>query len=245
MTNKIEISKSVNQLMDYAFQGKEIERGHNTTGHKCVNKNDKKIAKEENASILYGEILPEGLEKALDDDHLSVKNAVTVCDLGSGLGKNILRIWLKYKHIMRATGVELSKQRYLLGEKAILRLLEKYKEFTRIEYKSGRLIKIADSKGRIFSLKCENLFTCSQIYMADIIICNTDFPKKLINPLTKFLEKSKKKCKIMSYLKLASSGKLQQMKINKSKNDVFLASWNKVSKGHHFYLWEHVKKCKN
>lgn len=60
-------------------------------GHECVTQQDISLADECKSSLLYGEVLPDGVAKMLDADHLDAANATCLVDLGAGTGKLALQ----------------------------------------------------------------------------------------------------------------------------------------------------------
>ncbi|GAB5365770.1 hypothetical protein AAMO2058_001086700 [Amorphochlora amoebiformis] len=71
-------------------------------------------------SLLYGEILPEGIMKALD--LLGADNATSLLDVGSGRGTLAFFTFLCYPQITNITGVEISESRFSLCTKAMKRI---------------------------------------------------------------------------------------------------------------------------
>jgi hypothetical protein len=63
------------------------EVGHGLAGHRCVTPEELEAAHAQQSSLLYGELLPAGVQRALDDGHLQCASAATLVDLGSGVGK--------------------------------------------------------------------------------------------------------------------------------------------------------------
>ena len=63
-------------------------------------------------SLLYGEILPRGIDKCMDINHLDGENCRQLVDLGSGIGKLIVQTFLQFKNIKNVYGIELSEGRY-------------------------------------------------------------------------------------------------------------------------------------
>lgn len=59
------------------------ETGHKTRGHTCLTPEDKDCSKSIKGSLLYGELLPRGLNKALGAKHLNAATARSLFDLGS------------------------------------------------------------------------------------------------------------------------------------------------------------------
>eukprot|EP00954_Amorphochlora_amoebiformis_P020658 1340960-Amorphochlora_amoeboformis.AAC.1 len=68
----------------------------------------------------YGEILPEGIMKALD--LLGADNATSLLDVGSGRGTLAFFTFLCYPQITNITGVEISESRFSLCTKAMKRI---------------------------------------------------------------------------------------------------------------------------
>mmetsp|Transcript_5935 Transcript_5935/g.14374 ORF Transcript_5935/g.14374 Transcript_5935/m.14374 type:complete len:260 (-) Transcript_5935:369-1148(-) len=71
-------------------------------------------------SLLYGEILPEGIAKALD--LLGAEHATSLLDVGSGRGTLAFFTYLCYPQITNITGVEISDSRFNLCVKAMKRI---------------------------------------------------------------------------------------------------------------------------
>mmetsp|Transcript_27615 Transcript_27615/g.53656 ORF Transcript_27615/g.53656 Transcript_27615/m.53656 type:complete len:200 (-) Transcript_27615:830-1429(-) len=71
-------------------------------------------------SLLYGEILPEGIVKAMD--LLGAENATSLLDVGSGRGTLAFFTFLCYPQITQITGVEISEARFNLCTKAMKRI---------------------------------------------------------------------------------------------------------------------------
>jgi len=242
----------LDETMAKIYDSQEIESGWETRGHNCLNKEDKKIEKAKKCSLLYGEIHPEGLNRAVDEDHLDITTKKTVYDLGMGTGKSIIRLFLEYKNITRAVGVELSLSRFNIAERAVIKLHnENKKKYKICRHTPNELIQIRETIGfgkyRNLILKCGDLFDEKGIGKADAIIFNTDIPNELYSKLYNYFLQVKKGCVIMSYLDLnhdcfpeKDNNILKQFNINKNvKRDVFVTSWSKS--GHHFFFWERIK----
>ena len=58
------------------------ELGHKTAGHLVVTEADKSAAAEAHCSLLYGELLPRGVNRAMAPSHMHAAAAKTVFDLG-------------------------------------------------------------------------------------------------------------------------------------------------------------------
>ena len=90
------------------------ETGHKTKGHTCVTDMDRDNAKNNNGSLLYGELLPRGANKAFGPTHLHAADARALFDLGMGAGKVAVQAFVQYRNLDYVYGVELSAGRCVL-----------------------------------------------------------------------------------------------------------------------------------
>ncbi len=223
--------------------GNVVETGTETKGHLCVKQKEEEDAEIKQANLLYGELLPQGLRRSLDKKHLNGKNAKIVFDLGMGIGKNVVMIFLEHPNIACVIGIELSSSRYKLAEEYVHKLVDKYSKHLRItEYKSGKITKISDLCGRRLEIICGNLFDeLPRICLADIILFNVEIPVPLYTKLYDFFKEAKKGCRIMSYLNLKNlfdtmkqESIVEQLEVNKE-DDLIQTSWS--SEGCHMFMW--------
>ncbi|CAM9659186.1 unnamed protein product, partial [Heterosigma akashiwo] len=115
-------------VLQKVYEGRAQETGHKTAGHLCVTEEDRALAKQSKGSLLYGELLPRGVNKALGRGCLNAADARVVYDLGMGLGKVAMQAFLQFPHLARVYGVELSKARYELAALALRRLVALFPE---------------------------------------------------------------------------------------------------------------------
>ncbi|CAN0171551.1 unnamed protein product [Ectocarpus sp. 6 AP-2014] len=111
-------------LLHRAYGCRVQETGHKTVGHTCVTDRDKVAAREVKGSLLYGELLPRGVNKAMGPRHLNAAKASTIYDLGMGTGKVAMQVFLQFPNLTRVYGIELSQARFELGEAALFALME-------------------------------------------------------------------------------------------------------------------------
>lgn len=81
------ISPEILSILDDAYGHRVSELGYETEGHLCLTEDDLAVAKTSHSSLLYGEVLPHGVVKMLDEEHLRAEQARRLFDLGSGTGK--------------------------------------------------------------------------------------------------------------------------------------------------------------
>lgn len=139
-------------IMHEAYGYKIQETGHKTQGHLCVTDSDRALAEDAHSSLLYGELLPRGINKALGALRLRGAEAAVVYELGMGIGKVAMQIFLQFSstseggegrgselspeepgreggrtrkrktRLRRVYGVELSSARFVMAEAAAHRL---------------------------------------------------------------------------------------------------------------------------
>ena len=103
---------------------------HNKVGFGCLTSEDRQLEQRSHSSLLFGEVLFSGVTKLMDCMHLdgrreaSAGGGVSVVDLGSGVGKLCLQVWLQYEWVQRVEGVELAVSRFGLGRQALLELVK-------------------------------------------------------------------------------------------------------------------------
>jgi hypothetical protein len=69
------------------------------------------MAKDAKSSLLYGELLPRGINKAMCSPRLGGERASVVYELGMGIGKVAVQVFLQFRNLTRVLGVELSVAR--------------------------------------------------------------------------------------------------------------------------------------
>jgi Histone methylation protein DOT1 len=112
-TEDITLEYAFAQSVLYKIYGEAVqETGHRTRGHNCLTNDDKASSKATNGSLLYGELLPRGANKALGRKHLQAANAKSLFDLGMGIGKVVIQAFLQFDSLEFVYGIELSGGRY-------------------------------------------------------------------------------------------------------------------------------------
>lgn len=118
---------AIAQSIIHRIYGNKIqETGHRTKGHLCVTDDDRKHANSTRGSLLYGELLPRGVNRALDSKHLHAlkREHKSLLDLGMGTGKVVLQVFLQCPNLSFVYGVELSLARFRIAQSAALKLVE-------------------------------------------------------------------------------------------------------------------------
>jgi hypothetical protein len=237
-------------LLVRAYGGKVLETGHKTVGHLCLTESDKAIAKELKGSLLYGELLPRGVNKALGVDYIDSSKASVVYDLGMGLGKVAMQVFLQFSNVQRVYGIELSIARYTLAEKALSELVaicpDKYESCSRTE---GKFCQLRDKTyDRVLEFACGNFFDVKDMGSVDIVLFETDVAQESYWDLSIMMHKMKDGSRTLTYLDMKKiwscpSFPLRQMTVNQSLADRYPTSWS-VHRGHHFFLWVKILPAK-
>jgi len=159
-------------------------------------------AEQQGASLLFGEILPSGVSKLLDKQHLDASTATTLVDLGCGMSKLILQSFLEYPNLNKVVGIELCRSRFLLGVNSLKILAAANPSIFNISVKDDFLELIMQSKNnslRILRIYFGTLFNCKEALDSDIVICQTNFPSKTQPELIKLLSSFKINTRILLY----------------------------------------------
>lgn len=230
------------------------ETGHKTLGHTCVTEEDRRTACEHHGSLLYGELLPRGVNKALDERHLDARRASTLFDLGMGTGKVAMQAFLQYANIKRVYGVELSHARYKVAEDAVLALASQRTDDHEptIHVKSrvpGRSLTVhKTSTKQTLHITHGNLFATADLDTADIIMLETEIPADAFGQFSALLDSAREGSRCLTYLDLRKVWQLpgrpfpfRQLESNRSFADRYPTSWS-VHRGHHLFLWVKVLK---
>ena len=119
-------SSFVNPLLDRLY--------HNKVGFGCLTPLDRQLEASAHSSLLFGEVLPAGVTKLLDEVHLDAREGsvsgsggeggISVVDMGSGVGKLCAQLLLQYGCVTRIDGFELAISRYKLGKQALQELVD-------------------------------------------------------------------------------------------------------------------------
>lgn len=140
--------RPITSVLDAAYCKSSAEIGYETTGHLCLKDEDYDVAATTDASLLYGEVLPIGVVRMLDNSHLRAHAARRLFDLGMGTGKLCMQAWLMYTNLVEVHGIELAPSRYVAAETAALRLVARSGRRYRIhKLVRGREVAVCEDAG--------------------------------------------------------------------------------------------------
>mmetsp|Transcript_1814 Transcript_1814/g.2865 ORF Transcript_1814/g.2865 Transcript_1814/m.2865 type:complete len:670 (-) Transcript_1814:217-2226(-) len=244
--------------LDYAFAQSVLfkiyggviqETGHKTRGHTSLTEDDRENAKNAKGSLLYGELLPRGVNKALGPQHLKAATKSVLFDLGMGTGKILIQAFLQFRNLKYVYGIELSLGRYMIAQESAIRMINLLgKDSFEVKICQGSSIIVTEKPHegqdheRVLHMECGNMMAIKHIEKADIIMLETDIPQELQGDLCVLLNQMHDGAKTLTYhdiRKIWTLGQFpyKQLEVNRYLTDRFPTSWS-VQRGHHFFLWK-------
>ena len=222
--------------------------GYLTQGHRSVTGADVTSAFESGSNLLYGELLPDGVSKALGAGYLAAASADTALELGMGTGKVALQAFLEYENLMQVTGIELARSRYQLGEVALVALVRVYPSlFELFELKEGDSVTILTCKEpkRRLTFRCGDMLETplEELQAAQVVLFEVCLPRPIWEGVTRLLNQLGDGARILSLHDLRDLWcpaslvcPFHQREANKSTSDTFMSSWSENT-GHHFFCY--------
>lgn len=221
------------------------EKGNDEKTSQSLHDLDAEVAAATKSSLLFGEILPSGVTKALE--HLDTSKATVLFDLGMGMGRLAMQAFLQYPGLKKVVGVELAYTRTLRAHSALRQLAKINPKYQLHEPKDARTlaeqtwasITEGDAEQRMLELRRGNLFECD-CTDADVVICETKITEVRYPDLAAFLCKLKRGTRVLTYENLDRVFVHSQVEspfqaIN-SQDDRYVTTWS-MDTGHHFFLW--------
>lgn len=230
----------------YHVYGRRMqETGHKTSGHLCITAEDKDSASSTGGCLLYGELLPRGVNKALGPARLDAASSKTLVDLGMGTGKVCIQAFIQFPSLEHVFGVELARSRFCIARDAARSLCALYPdEYEELLCDSGRIVVERVGGGQVLEFVHGSMFDCAFVPRADIVLLETDVLAASHGETCEMLRRMRPEALLLTYLDLelmwdAESFPFVQHKDNKDLTDRYPTSWS-VSRGHHFYIWTKV-----
>jgi len=232
-----------------AFGEKKIgETGYDLAATRCCSEAEKADAKKRGSSLLYGEMLPDGVSKALHISRLGqalCDSGAVVLELGMGSGTVAMQIFLQCKAVRQVLGVELVRSRYEIAEVAVQRLAGTEKATYRIcQSSAGSQVVLEEAAtGRRLDCRCADFFSLGLdlTQTSDVIFFAVNIPCKLFPELCKRLAKAKDGCCLFAYHRLDTIWwsdepcPFHQVEANIPESDTFSTSWS--PQGFRFYVY--------
>lgn len=227
-------------------QEKVGETGYDLAATRCCSEEEKAAARRRGSSLLYGEMLPDGVTKALDVSRLggSLQAKSVVLELGMGSGTVAMQIFLQCP-VRKVLGVELVCSRYRIAEAAVEKLATGEPSVFRIvdHVPSERICLEEISTGRRLECRCADFFALGLdlVEQSDVIFFAVNIPCKLFPELCNRLARAKEGCRLFSYHRLESIWWTQgrcpfyQLEVNVPETDTFSTSWS--PQGFRFFVY--------
>ena len=206
------LQSSIKELLDELYESHTQQVGYQTDGHLCVHNADKQEALHLGASLLYGEVLFEGVSKMLSSQYLAAGNSDTLYDLGMGTGKLAMQAFFEFPNLKHVVGVEIAFSRYNIAEQAAVNLVTKYpNDFQVCKWVKGSVIAVSNTdpktgkpppegQRRVIEFRREDLFKSFDAIVADIIVLQTDFPVQVHDSLCSMASRFRRGTRVLSYL---------------------------------------------
>jgi hypothetical protein len=244
--------QSIKDLLDELYEAPTQQVGYQTDGHLCVHSADKQEALHLGASLLYGEVLFEGVSKMLSAPYLAAGNSDTLYDLGMGTGKLAVQAFFEYPNLRHVVGVEIAFSRYNLAERAAINLVAKYpKDFKVLKWQKGVLIAVCtvdaatgdaapEGMRRVLEFRREDLFKSFDAIVGDVIVLQTDFPPQVHDALCSMASRFRRGTRVLSYLNFHSIWDCEFFPfpfVNFAPNAQFPTSWSPVNGGVLLFLF--------
>ena len=219
-SENISVSFCRAQSMIHKIYGGGIQAtGHKTLGHSCVTDKDKIMAKNARSSLLYGELLPRGVNRSFGSQALNAIDAEVLFDLGMGTGKVAIQAFLQYSNLSRVYGVEISVGRFRVAERAALNLVALWPEQFVVEaHECDNYITICtidsstanatkchgfeNTGGRRLELVVGDMMKTVDIESADIVMIETEIPVEVLKEFVNILLRTKDSCRLFTYVDL-------------------------------------------
>lgn len=219
---------------------------------------------EDKFDLLYGEMLPQAVSKALGPERLLPSaHARTLLELGMGTGKFAMQAFLEVPHLELVVGVELTHARFAIAAKALKKFAARHPgRFGCQVEKNGATGQVTCARlveqARVLEFRLGDMLQVELglISRADAIVMAVAFPAEMFSKVQRLLHNTKQGCRVLTYedFQLESSRTWQppaprvfhRLECNKS-GDFYPASWV-PNPGHAFYLHEakvfkHTEKC--
>jgi hypothetical protein len=244
--------KDTLSVLRLCYEDVDSSLGFVTSGHKCTPQHEYQGSAGQESAEQYGEVLPKGVAKALDADHLNGRNASVCFELGMGTGKIALQAWLQYANLRKVVGVELAESRYMIGEVALLDLVTHFPAIVELRSHTPGLEITIGAVGRTLSFRMGDmlLVPTNELMEAEIVFLEVVLPPSLYAGVTRcMIDKLAPGSRVLMchsadlrkvWVADATGGRpcpFHRIKANESINDRFSTSFGREF-GTHLHLYE-------
>ena len=214
-------------------------------------------AKKQHCSLLFGEVLPTGIDRLCDADLLNIRQQRSLIDLGCGLGKLIVQVFFACPNLETVWGIEFSRSRFEHLRRILTNFVRSNRSRLSLETVSHNVFQIREGF-RTLQIRCGDMFNRQlqrEIIQEkfDVVIIETEIPAQRLFSFARLLRSiaDVPSCHLLTYHNLESLNKRMEeeykrkflpfsylRKIFAEKEDIhkrlIKTSW---SKGHLFDIW--------
>jgi hypothetical protein len=195
-----------------------------------VTEGDRKNAAEVGALLTFGELMSEGVSKALDGAHLNASNARKLVDAGAGQFKLVLQAFLEYDTLDEVVGIELCESRFKKAVKLIRTFCHRNSHVlmmgvgneTEKDDVSVTFRMPGSTKTRVLRMIHADLFSpqLSSVYEnADIVLFEVELSEKRRSDLLGILQRLKRGARILMYHCLSAICGVKELPRAQTKGD--------------------------
>ncbi|CAK9081872.1 unnamed protein product [Durusdinium trenchii] len=203
------LGAAVQELLSYAYGAELGKTGHQLAGH-AVDEVDVQSVLEGGSSLLYGELLPEGVRRLQEAFFEEQELEGPILELGMGTGKVALQLFLAPSATpqtaeRRVYGVELAPSRYARAAAAAERLSGRWPERFRREVISDTSCCLWDSVHGTPAARCD--LVCGSLLdtpekllrEAAAVVLEVCLPSDVQNDAGRMLQALPNGCRVVSY----------------------------------------------
>lgn len=158
----------------------------------------------------YGEMLPDGLTKALTAERLGATGVRNVLELGMGTGKLAMQVFAQVPTVQHVIGIELVQSRFAIGAEALRRLAAASASSTsrRISRDEDGVCTLEEDalggeRPRVLEFRCGDMLALTkEVAAADVLIMEVAFGSSLVNPICELLSYCSDGCRLLSFYRL-------------------------------------------
>jgi len=238
-----------------AFGADKIgETGYEIAAARCCSDEEKAAARQRGSSLLYGELLPDGVSKALQPSWLggALGPQSIVLELGMGSGKVALQVFLQCQNTSCVLGIELVPSRYAIAEGALRHLAEVMPHQYRVsKCVLGQLIIVEETTtSRKIEFRCADFFSLGLdlCEYSDVVFFAVHIPCKLFPQLCQRLARAKHGCRLFTYHALDTIWWVSEVcpffkcEVNVPETDTFSTSWSPQGYRFHVYICDRSRE---
>eukprot|EP00434_Breviolum_minutum_P015567 symbB.v1.2.013710.t1/scaffold922.1/size178049/2 len=188
------------ELLQLAYGEEFGKTGHHLAGHEAVGADDVASVLEGGSSLLYGELLPEGVARLAEAFFEEQDLEGSILELGMGTGKVALQLFLQRSH--HVFGIELAPSRWRLAMEALASLAAARPKRFRYEVLSSTSSRLTDLQSqRHCDFACGSLLDTPEDILkgAAAVVLEVCLPVEVQREAGQMLQAVPTGCRVVSY----------------------------------------------